>query len=865
MAGEVMERTKEMGSATAELERLTIPVEGMTCAACAARVQRKLESGRGVHGAVVNFGTERATVEFEADAADAASLVGLVRAAGYDARTTEQRLVVDGLEWAATAEPLERALASVPGVISARVNLATGEALVEYVSGAVTPEDLTAAVGRAGYRLSVSPAAEDPLAREREAAAQRISSLRRRFLLALAAAVISMLVSMPLMMSAPTPGMTHTPVDLFERWMMPVSNAVLTLLPWLGAVSHDVLRWLLLLLTTPVLFWSGRPIFRAAWSGLLHGTADMNTLIALGTGAAWVYSTLVTLLPAQLSRAGLPAHVYFEAVSFIIALVLLGKILEARAKGRTSEAIRRLAELQPATARVVVDGSEADVPVASIAVGDVVLVRPGERIAVDGRVLSGRSAVDESLLTGESLPVEKGPADEVTGGTINGSGSFRFEATRVGRDTALAQIVRMVQEAQASRPPVQRLADRVAGMFVPVVLAIALVSMAAWLLLGPPPALLFALTSFVTVLIIACPCALGLATPTAVMVGTGVAAERGILFRGGESLEAARSIGIVVLDKTGTLTEGKPSVLDVAGDPEVLRLAAAVERASEHPLADAIVRAARDRGLELEAASGFTSFGGRGVQARVGRKEVLIGNHALLQERGIGTDVFARTARELAERGRTAVFVAADGAVVGMLGIADRVKPEARRAVQQLRSLGLRVIMLTGDNAVTAAAIARETGIDEVISDVLPTGKRDVIAQLRAEGHKVAMVGDGVNDAPALAEADVGIAIGTGAAVAREASDITLMSGDPNGVASAIRISRMTLRVIRQNLFWAFVYNALGIPIAAGILYPVSGVLLSPVLASAAMAFSSVSVVTNSLRLRRLLARDRAGNRQVRT
>ena len=838
--------------------RVTIPLTGMTCAACAVRIQKRLEKGVGVHGVVVNFGTERATVDYDPSVSDASSLVGLVREAGYGARTADAELLVEGLEWAATSAPLERELKGLAGVLEARVNLATGKARVQYLPDAVTPGDLEAAVQRAGYRLGAPIEAADPVARERAARERETRDLRRRFVFAAVVGVVSMLLAMPLMMAREG---TAAPVDLFDRLMMPLAHGVLGVLPWLGTVPPGVLRGVLLVLTLPVLAWAGRPFFRGAYSGLLHGSMDMNTLIALGTGAAFSYSAVATLAPGVFTRAGLPPDVYYEAVSMIIALILLGKMLESRAKGRTSAAIRRLAELQPPVARVVREGEEREVAVETLVVGDVVVVRPGERVPVDGEVVDGRSVVDQSMLTGEPIPVEKSAGDEVVGGTINGSGWFRFRATRVGRDTALAQIVRLVEDAQATKAPIQRLADRVAGVFVPIVIGIAAVAFLLWWWLGPPPSALFGFVSFVTVLIIACPCAMGLATPTAVMVGTGAAAEKGVLFRGGESLETAGRIGLVVLDKTGTITEGRPTLVALEARPgsvwegredELLRLAASIERASEHPLATAIVAGAQERGLELAEPADFDSHGGRGVEATVDGRRLTIGNAGLLEKRGIDGSGLASRAAALAVAGRTPVYVAVDGEVVGLLGVADPVKPGSAVAVAELREMGIRVVMLTGDNERTARAVASEVGIDEVQAEVLPVDKARVVKRLQEEtGLVVAMVGDGINDAPALAGADIGIAIGTGTDVAIEASDVTLVGGDPRGIATAIRLSRRTVRTIRQNLFWAFFYNVLGIPVAAGALYPAFGLLLSPVFASAAMAVSSVSVVSNSLRLRR--------------
>jgi Cu+-exporting ATPase len=607
--------------------------------------------------------------------------------------------------------------------------------------------------------------------------------------------------------------------------------------------------------------WSGRQFYRGAWSGFRHRTADMNTLIAVGTGAALLYSLVVTVAPGLFTGAGLTANVYYEVVAAVIALVLLGRLLEARARGATSAAIHRLAALTPAVAHVVQGATTEDVAVAALVEQQLVIVKPGERVPADGVITEGASDVDESMVTGESLPVPKQPGAEVIGGTVNTTGSFTFRITRVGKDTALGQIVRMVEEAQGSKAPIQRLADRVAGVFVPIVMAIAIAAFVVWFDVGPQPAVLFATIALVTVLIIACPCALGLATPTAVLVATGRAAEQGILIRGGEALERLSRVRTVLFDKTGTLTEGRPAITHIvtARRPdgsavavaEVLRWAASVEQRSEHPVAQAIVRAAQERMLLLLPVEKFALMEGRGVRGTVDRRliEVISARHA--KERSLELGSLEQDAERLAQQGKTTLVVSVNNTVHAIMAVSDSVKPTAREAIERLHQLGLDVRMVSGDARRTAEAVAREVGIADVTADVLPSQKVDLVKKLQAQGRSVAMVGDGINDAPALAQADVGVALGTGTEVAIEASDVTLIRGDPRGVVAAIELSRRTLTTIRQNLFWAFIYNLLGIPIAAGALYPFTGTLLSPVLASAAMAWSSLSVVLNSLRLRR--------------
>lgn len=780
-------------------ETITIPVSGMTCAACSSRVQRALDACPGVEQAAVNLLLGSATVTFDPQRASAGDVVDAVRATGYGAELP-------------------------------------------------APSD----AGRAGHAI------QDHAHR----AEARALAWRAGF--ALAAALVSMVLSMALGSGAAPTG---TSVDPFMRWTMAhLTPLMAAAAPWLFAVPHAVLLGALLALTVAVMGWTGREFYARAWIAFRHRGADMNTLIAVGTGAAFIYSLAATLVPSFFAAHGVATDVYYEAVTFIIALILLGNAIEARATQRTSSALHALAAMQPPLAHVVADGTERDIPVGDVRTGDEIVVRPGERIPVDGVVVAGQSAVDESMLTGESMPIEKRPGDAVIGATINGTGAFRYRATSLGTDSVLARIVRMVRDAQATRAPIQTLADRVSAVFVPVVIQIAIVTFVVWFVAfdasaGGVTAFVRAFAAAIAVLVIACPCAMGLAVPTAVMVATGRAAQSGLLIKGGAALQRAGDVRTIVLDKTGTVTEGRPVVTDVIAVPggrwaptDIVRLAASVERASEHPVAAAIVAHGAAAG-SLADVTGFRSITGRGAEGTVGGDRVSVGNAALMAASGIGVTPLEDDAARLTDDAKSLVYVAVNGALAGVIAVADPVRPTSRAAIARLRAMGLDVVMLTGDNARTANAVARAAGIDRVVAGLLPEGKVAEIDRItRERGHAVAMVGDGVNDAPALARADVGIAIGwgTGTDVAAEASDITLMRGGVEAVVTAIALSRRTMRTMRENLGWAFAYNVIGIPIAAGVLYPAFGILLSPVIASAAMAFSSVSVVTNSLRLKRI-------------
>jgi Cu+-exporting ATPase len=800
----------------------------MTCASCVRRVERALDGVAGVARASVNLATARARLEVEPGDLDAGSLLGAVRDAGYEPRPAELRLGIEGMTCASCVRRVERAMAAVPGVVDASVNLATAEARVVYLPGLADARTIAAAVGEVGYRAQEMAAEGNAADRERAAREAEVHGLKRS--LGFAAAF-----TLPLVVIA-------------MGRHVPGSESLYSLLPWRA--------WMLieLLLATPVQFVAGWRFYRQGWAELRHLNPGMSSLVVLGTSAAYLYSVVALAAPALLPEGA--AHSYFEAAGVIITLILAGRLMEAVAKGRTSEAIKKLLRLQAKTARVLRDGQELELPVAEVAAGDLVVVRPGERLPVDGLVVEGGSFVDESMITGEPVPAEKVVDSEVVGGTVNGTGSFTYRVTRVGADTVLSRIIRMVEEAQGSKPPIQALADRIASVFVPIVIGVALAAFAVWLVFGPAPALSFAFVAAVSVLLIACPCAMGLATPTAIMVGTGKGAEMGVLFRKGAALEELARVGTVVLDKTGTLTLGRPELTDLEilhptlDAQAVLRLVAAAETKSEHPIADAVVRGARARGVAPALVARFEAEPGYGIDAEVEGHRVQVGADRYMRRLGIALDVAEARAAAFAEAARTPLYAAVDGELAAVLAVADPLKEGSREAVAALHDLGLEVAMLTGDNKATASAIARQVGIDRVLAEVLPDQKAEEVRRLQGEGRKVGFVGDGINDAPALAQADVGIAIGTGTDIAIEAGDVVLMSGDLRGIVNATALARRTLRTIRHNFFWAYAYNVALIPVAAGAFYPLAGVMLSPILAAAAMSLSSVFVVTNSLRLR---------------
>jgi Cu+-exporting ATPase len=817
----------------AALPATTFQIEGMTCASCVARVEKAIRAVPGVVSANVNLATERATVAFSSRP-DSRGVIAAVAKAGYATREESIELTIEGMTCASCVSRIEKALAAVPGVISAVVNLATEKAVVVVASGAVTRSTLEATVRATGYAV-VKPAATQASDTAEDRRETELRHLRNA--LALAAVMTVPLFVMEM-------GSHYVPA--IHDWIM--LN--------IGMANNLYIQFAL---ATVVLFGPGLRFFRKGIPNLVRLAPDMNSLVVLGTSAAWGYSVVSTFAPAVLPAG--TSYVYYEAAAVIVTLILLGRYLEARAKGRTSQAIKRLVGLQPKTARVVRNGAMLELPLEQVVVGDLIEIRPGDRVPVDGVVASGESHIDESMISGEPLPVRKRVGDEVVGGTINRTGAFTFAATKVGADTVLAQIIRMVEAAQGSKLPIQALVDKVTAWFVPAVIGVAVLTFAAWLVLGPSPALTFALVNAVAVLIIACPCAMGLATPTSIMVGTGRAAELGVLFRKGDALQSLRAARVVALDKTGTLTQGRPALTDVLVSDgferaEVIELVASVETKSEHPIAEAIVAAVPAE--RLRPVMEFAADPGFGVSGRVDGRSVLIGADRAIARAGIDVSVFAAAAAALGDEGKSPLYAAIDGRLAAIIAVSDPIKETSAEAIAALHALGLTVAMITGDNRRTADAVAARLGIDEVVAEVLPDGKVAAIQSLRAGGRQVAFVGDGINDAPALAEADVGIAVGTGTDIAIESADVVLMSGDLRGVVNAIALSKATIRNIRQNLFWAFAYNVTLIPVAAGLLYPLNGTLLSPVIAAGAMALSSVFVLGNALRLRGFTAPLRA-------
>ena len=827
------------------LEKITLRLSGLNCAVCASRVEDTLKGMSGVEDASVNFAASIAVVHYDPETVDVQQMIDAIKAQGYGAEPAEVTsgpavavMGIEGMSCVNCANRIEKALSEMHGVTDAAVNFAASRAIVHFNPAEVQPDDLKQVVTDSGYSVASLDISGDGTSADTAGPSapgidRELLDLKRRLLTGVILAVPVFVFSMP------------------------------GLFPFVKGISWTLRAFLLLSFALPVQFYVGWPFLKNAWIAARHGSADMNTLVAVGTLSAFFYSLFITLFPGIFTAAGLPLHLYYDSASMIIVFVLLGRWLERRARDQAAGAITRLLTLTPATATVIRGGEEKEVPVSEIRVGESVRVGPSQAFPVDGTVLDGETEVDESMLTGESAAVRKASGDVVIAGTLNQWGAVTIRAEKVGSDTVIAEIVRVVQEAQGSKAAIQRLADRVASVFVPVVITAAIIAGAIWYFSGPEPRITNALVTFVTVMVIACPCAMGLATPAAVMAGTGRGAEEGILIKDARAVEQGADTSVVVFDKTGTLTYGKPVVTDVvvsesggsdgAGSLErldILRLAGAVEALSEHPLAEAVAAGALKAGAEFPKVSEFKSFPGRGVTARAGEYKVAVGTKVFIEESGIDTAAFEDAAERLSSQGKTVIWVAVDGRAAGVMALADSVRKEASQAVSRLKAMGISVMMLTGDNAATAGAVAERLGLDGFEAQVLPAEKASHIKRLQEQGRRVAMVGDGVNDAPALVQADVGIAMGTGTDIAMDAADIGLMREDLMAVPQALELVRATLRIIKQNLFWAFAYNTLAIPVAAGVLYPIWGIRLSPVFAAAAMAMSSVTVVSNALRLR---------------
>ncbi|MBK7381050.1 MAG: heavy metal translocating P-type ATPase [Ignavibacteriales bacterium] len=829
------------------IEKLSLPINGLHCASCVTTVEKEIKKLPGIKVAHVNYATETAHVEFKSGETSTEEIIGAIKKAGYQTGQTTLKIGIRGMHCGSCVAKIEKELKQKSGVVSASVDLGTESAIVNYIPGLIDTKAIKNVIEKLGYQTfdtsgvkaeekSVTPlskiekAAAEPVDENQAAREKEYKTLIRKFIFAAILALPVIFFSYP------------TVWGLSEQFQM----------------GSPVLRYIWMamgILALPVMFWSGSQFYTGALAAFKNRSANMHTLIATGISAAWVYSMIATYFPQIFPVAEL-ADQFFDVIFVVVALVVLGMALEIRAKGKSSEAIKKLIGLQAKTARVLRNGNEIDLPVEEVVLDDIIIVRPGEKIPVDGILVDGSSSIDESMITGESIPVEKHAGDELIGATINKTGSFKFKATKVGKDTALAQIIQMVEQAQSSKAPIQKIVDKVSGYFVPAVIIAAILSFVIWYVFGPAPQLIYALIVFVTVLVIACPCALGLATPISLMVGVGKGAENGILIRSGEALETAQKLNTIVLDKTGTITEGKPSLTDVLtangfSENDVLRLSASVEKSSEHPLAEAIVNGAKNKSLELFDAQNFNAVPGHGVEANVNGRKIFLGNLKMMEKFSIDLGDLEEKSIKLADDGKTPMFIAIDDKAAGIIAVADTIKSDSKDAIALLKKMGLEVVMITGDNTRTANAIGRQVGIDRVLAEVLPEDKAFNVQKLQNEGKIVAMVGDGINDAPALAQADIGLAIGTGTDVAIEASDITLIKGSLKGVVLAIQLSKATMKNIKENLFGAFFYNGLGLPIAAGLLFPFFGVLLSPIIAGAAMAFSSVTVVTNANRLRR--------------